>query len=239
MIAVAPLIVGLVALYFLFVKAQASDRQRERSKIEEDEARPLWNSEDPVRKLYGKANAYFLYVVVALLFFVGSLFAGMHFVQLGEGQPLIRVWGVLIILSGTSITLAVFAYCVWMTCLYGVRTKFVRPFLSLTPDTCVYLDLVQIPWNEVIATRAIEVVQSRSGPRHCVLLFLKQDVGRYAVGHGPINRLRLIRLRMQASGIIRGLWPLPETNDCLVVDADQLREIVAPRLRVWMERLRA
>jgi hypothetical protein len=120
---------------------------------------------------------------------------------------------------------------------FGSGFPWARPALSLGDDCLLYFDLVRVPWEDVLDTRALETSMGRGGHRAYVLLFVRGVAADYVKG-GKLNRREVKSAASMLRFAVQNQWPPFPKGDFVVLDVDYLSGAYAPRLKVWIDRIR-
>lgn len=210
-------------------------RKRRRAKLEA--TRSIWASEEPVREVYAKKAALGLLAFFAATLFVAAAALVYMLVVHWTIRPVLATVAIVPFASGAALGAVVAGRNVCRIVQFGSGLPWGRPAMHLGDDCLAYFDLVSVPWEDVVDTRDLEVSMGRGGHRNFVLLFVRGSTADYAKG-GALNRREVKSAASMLRFAVQNQWPPFPRGDFIVLDVDYLSGVYAPRLKVWIDRIR-
>lgn len=210
-------------------------RKRRRAKLEA--TRSTWASEEPVREVYAKKAALALLACVAIALFVAAGAMVYMLAVHGAGRHALETAALVPFASGAALGAAVAGRNLHRIAQFGSGLPWARPALRLGDDCLTYFDIVSVPWEDVVDTRDLEVSMGRGAHRAYVLLFVRRSTADYANG-GKLNRREVKSAASMLRFAVQNQWPPFPKGDFVVLDVDYLGGVYAPRLKVWIDRVR-
>lgn len=210
-------------------------RRRQRAKLEA--TRSLWTSEEPIREVYVKKTALTPLTCLAAALFVAA--GGMVYTLVlhAAANPVLAAVAFVPFASGAGLGAVVAGRNLRRIVQFGSGLPWAQPALRLTDSCLTYFDLVSVPWADVVDTRDLEVSTGRGGRCAYILLFVRGTAADYAKG-GMVSRQEVKSAARMLRFAIQSQWPPFPTGDFVVIDVDCLNGVYAPRLKVWIDRLR-
>ncbi|WP_440542928.1 hypothetical protein [Trinickia sp.] len=198
----------------------------------------MWASEQLVREVYARKSA-----LAVLTCFAGALLgaAGAMVYMLavhGAGHPVLAAAAFVPFAFGASLGAAVSGRNLRRIVRFGSGLPWAQPALRLGDDCLSYFDLLSVPCEDIVDTRGLEVSTGRGGHRAYVLLFVRGATSDYAKG-GMLNRREIKSAASMLRFAVQNQWPPFPQGDFVVLDVDFLSGVYAPRLKVWIDRVRS
>ncbi|QCP52184.1 hypothetical protein FAZ95_23660 [Trinickia violacea] len=227
--------IAFIALVIAINWMAFSARKRRREELEA--TRITWASEDTIRTFYAKKSRLTVVTcLAAFLFIVACGLIGLSAVN-WTSHPLLATLAFAPFSLAALIGATVAGRNARRILRFGSGLPWAIPALQLDDDCLRYFDLFEVPWDDITDTREIEVAMNRNGPRAYLLLFVRRSAVDY-VRDGKLNRLEVRWAASMRRPHVQGQWPPMPSGSFIVVDVDYLDKAYAPRLRVWVERLR-
>lgn len=210
-------------------------RKRRRAKLEATQN--LWASEEPVREVYAKKTALTLLACFATALFGAAGAMVYMLVVHGAVRLTLAAAAFVPFASGAALGAVVAGRNLGRIVQFGSGLPWARPALRLGDDCLEYFDLMSVPWEDVLDTRDLEISIGRGRHRVYVLLFVRGTTADYAKG-GKLNRREVKSAASMLRFAVQNQWPPFPQGDFVVLDVDYLSGVYAPRLKVWIDRIR-